>query len=300
MTHDVSTPHFNAHARMSPISPITPSSKLSPPHTASGGMAPAHRQSTSPPSVAPRGMTAQDLLNNVMGMGRPSAPPVRNPPQPLRLPAQVTHSPHVVSSTSPPSLLFGSASPGGFASGQQSIWSTAPDEGPLRYHQRQPSGSFPLSSPPSTTMYSNPPSSQGPWPSRHSTHLSQTLPMNAISTPSTPYGPLLSQQQVLNHHRRVPSASVPMQAYDNAGYSQYGPGPQAHVPSSQYTPSVSTSSLYPDMLAGLSMPQQFGAAHPDSLHVSDPVSHHRPGPFESVNMSPYPQVHQPAGSIWSG
>lgn len=283
---------------MSPISPITPSFKQSPPHTLSTGMAPAPQHTTSPPSVASRGTTAQDLLNNVMGMGQPSVSPVRNPPHPLRLPTQVTHSPHVVSSASPPSLLFGSASPGGFASGQQSIWSTAPDEGPLRYHQRQPSGSFPLSSPPSTTTYSNQPPSQGSWPSRHSTQLSQALPMNAISTPSTPYGPLFSQHQALTH-RRIPSASVAMQAYDNAAFSQYGPGFQAHASSSQYTPSASASNLYPDMLVSLSMPQQFTIV-PDPVPASDPVLHPRPGPFDSLNLSPYPQMRQPAGSISSG
>lgn len=294
--NNIATPHVGAHARMSPISPLSPTTNLSPPHPP-GGMASLYAQPTNTVSSTPRGTTAQDLLHNVMGVGRLTSSPMhhpRNPPLPLHLPTQVSNLPNGPPSSSSPSLLFGSASPGGIGSGQQSIWATAPDEGPLRYHQRRPSGSLLLSSPLSANPYGTSTPSQSAWPST-GRHMSQPPP-NTVSTPVTPFGSDFNHR-VWNNHRRMPSASIAIQDHHYGDFAPQVPDYQYQNPSGHHGTPLNGPALYNDLP---NRTQEFGHAY-DPLALDGSVTQQGSASFGAANVPSYIQSQPPTtGRIWSG
>ncbi len=225
---------------MSPLSPLSPTrpnigiGSTSPPRGSDVFTQPL---STTGQASSTSKTTAQDLLNNVMGLGRPaykadlksSFPPHFSQQQPLHSP--VRHHQRLPSSSQPQTLFSGGAGP--------SIWSAAPGESALGLSPRhQANGTLPASpltglAPlghtslqaaavpgiPSTTHVGVhlgssssvlSPSTHGLWSPYD--HMEQTLPTHTSHTPPT--FPTLIER----NHRRIPSPSVGL----NDGYADSG------------------------------------------------------------------------------
>jgi hypothetical protein len=147
-----STPHGRAGGGLSPLSPLSPTrpsivmDSTSPPRVPD-----MFASSSQPPNSNVAGhisstpkTTAQDLLNNVMGVGRPAHkadaksafPPHFTHKQPFHSP--IRHHQRLSSSSQPQTLFTGAAGP--------SIWSAAPDESALGLSPRhQANGTLPAS-----------------------------------------------------------------------------------------------------------------------------------------------------------
>lgn len=222
---------------MSPLSPLSPTrpsigiGSTSPPR---GSDVFTQQPSTAGQASSTSKTTAQDLLNNVMGLGRPahkadlkpSFPPHFSQQHPIHSPAR--H--HQRLSSSSQTLFSGGAGP--------SIWSAAPGESALGLSPRhQGNGTLPASpltklAPlghttvqaavpgiPSTTHAGVhlggsssvlPPSAHGLWPPYE--HMEQTLPTHASHSPPTI--PALIER----NNRRIPSPTVGL----NDGYADSG------------------------------------------------------------------------------
>ena len=220
---------------MSPLSPLSPTrpnigiGSTSPPRGSDAFTQPLGASSISK-------TTAQDLLNNVMGLGRPahkadlksSFPPHFSQQLPLHSP--VRHHQRLPSSSQLQTLFSGGAGP--------SIWSAAPGESALGLSPRHQGNVTLPASPlaklaplghttlqavvpgiPSTTHAGAhlggsssvlPPSTHGLWPPYD--HMEQTLPAHTSHTPPTI--PALIER----NHRRIPSPSVGL----NDGYADSG------------------------------------------------------------------------------
>jgi len=145
-----STPHGRAGG-LSPLSPLSPTrpsigmATTSPPRAAdvsASSSQPPNSNVTGQISSTPK-TTAQDLLNNVMGVGRPA----HRADAKSAFPSQFTHkqafhSPikhhqRLSSSSQPQTLFTGAAGP--------SIWSAAPDESALGLSPRRLNGTLPSS-----------------------------------------------------------------------------------------------------------------------------------------------------------
>lgn len=143
-----STPHGRARG-LSPLSPLSPRRPSIGMATTSPPRAPDVTASSSQPpnsnavgqfSSTPK-TTAQDLLNNVMGVGRPAHkadsksafPSHFTHKQPFHSP--IKHHQRLSSSSQPQTLFTGAAGP--------SIWSAAPDESALGLSPRHPNVTLP-------------------------------------------------------------------------------------------------------------------------------------------------------------
>lgn len=233
-----STPHGRTGG-MSPLTPLSPTrpsigiGSTSPPR---GSDVFTHPLSTTGQASSTSKTTAQDLLNNVMGLGRPthkadlksSFPPHFSQQQPLHSP--VRHHQRLPSSSQPQTLFSGGAGP--------SIWSAAPGESALGLSPRhQANGTLPASpltglaplghtslqaavpGMPSTNHVGvHPggsssvllPPANGLWPSYD--HMEQMLPTH------TPHAPPTLPALIERNHRRIPSPSVGL----NDGYADSG------------------------------------------------------------------------------
>jgi hypothetical protein len=227
-----STPHGRAGG-LSPLSPLSPTR----PNIVMGSTSPprAHdvfASSSQPPNSNVAGhisstpkTTAQDLLNNVMGVGRPAHKADAKSTFPPHFPHKQTfqspirHHQRLSSSSQPQTLFTGAAGP--------SIWSAAPDESALGLSPRhQANGTLPASplmglapvpvgqaSPqtyvPKSSVHAGvhpgvssslfPPtlaSAQGLWPSYDRTE--EILPSHTTTFPAS----------VERAHRRIPSSSI--------------------------------------------------------------------------------------------
>ncbi|THH19407.1 hypothetical protein EW146_g1740 [Bondarzewia mesenterica] len=294
------TPHARAQSGpgpISPISPVKPSFDLSP-------TSPTSIKAVSPPKLpgvaATRKTTAQDLLNNVMGVGRPTVGAdriIRPPSHQPSVPQQPSHSPlgpqPVGSIGPPPPLLFSPTTHGGYGA-VQSIWATAPDEGALRYHQRQPSGSFPLSSPLGGQLGSL---SQGSWPSsfNQSSQASQSHAVGAL--PSTTVSPSMMQ----NVHRHVPSASVQTNhVYVGLGSGQYDAAFYSSSPHNVQTMAAISRPVGTPNIGQGSFVNPADAFPPSqSLYMQDShTNRHRV--YGSLDISKHGDIHQSVSGIWGG
>ena len=306
-----STPHGRAGG-LSPLSPLSPTrptigmSSTPPPRAAE-----VFASSSQPPNGNVAGQisstpktTAQDLLNNVMGVGRPAHkadaksafPPHFTHKQPFHSP--IRHHQRLSSSSHPQTLFTGAAGP--------SIWSAAPDESVLGLSPRHqanvtlpasplvglapapighasPQAAIPKSSTLHASVHSGVPSSlfspaiasaQGLWPSydraeeilpSHTTHIAPTFPAS-----------------VERAHKRIPSSS--MGATDvfadprYEGSVVYASGPyQAHAQSA------------PDPYSTL--PSAFSG----SMVLSSAVEPHQP--MATFGPNEYPMSHDAHSSF---
>src|SRR6266446_1492675 len=177
-----STPHGRARG-LSPLSPLSPTRPNIGMVTTSPPRVPdASASSSQPPNNNIAGQTsstpkttAQDLLNNVMGVGRPANkadaksafPPHFTHKQAFHSPTR--HHQRLSSSSQPQTLFTGAAGP--------SIWSAAPDESALGLSPRhRPNGTLPgsplMGLAPATVGHASPqttvPMSSAPHASVHS------------------------------------------------------------------------------------------------------------------------------------
>lgn len=345
-------PQLNGAALVySPVSPptVTPAlSNKSTPHGRTGGMSPLSPLSPTRPSIGigstspPRASevfaqllsttgqasgasktTAQDLLNNVMGLGRPthkadlksSFPP--HFPQQQSLHSPVRHHQRIPSSSQPQTLFSGGAGP--------SIWSAAPGESALGLSPRHQANSTLPASPltglvplghtslqsvvpgmPSTTHVGVhpgsssgvlPSSAQGLWPPYD--HVEQAPPMH------TPLSPPTIPALIERNHRRISSPSVGLkEGYGDSGFRGsvvYASSPrQAPLPataSNTYSAQPSLSSAFNNSMV---LSSTIDPPHYQSMATlgsnTYPISH---GTDTLFGFSKYGEVRrQRASGVW--
>jgi protein SMG7 len=174
------------------------------------------------PLTMPTGTTAQDLLNNVMGLPRTSG-------------SDLHRSRHSESSAPQPQLLFGSGPPN---QPDHSIWSTSLDDQSLKfvstgthggYHSPQQHFSSAASQEPSHTLWSSPYPTTGQNTQSHLTTAAQRT--TSLSLPQTMANPSM--------HKRTPSASTSVaQLFANQNGSSNDPFVYAPTAAQQALPSL--------------------------------------------------------------
>ncbi|KAH9064613.1 hypothetical protein EDB87DRAFT_1598380 [Lactarius vividus] len=296
-----STPHGRTGGGISPLSPTRPSigiGSTSPPRSSDVFTQPLSTTGQAPSTSK---TTAQDLLNNVMGLGRPphkadlksSFPPHLSQQQPIHSP--VRHHQRLPSSSQPQTLFSGGAGP--------SIWSAAPGESALGLSPRHQAhvtlpaspltGLVPLGHTslqaavpgiPSTTHVGAPhlgssstvlpPSAHGLWPPYD--HMEQTLPTHTPHTPPT--FPTLIER----NHKRIPSPSVGL----NDGYTDSGfQGSVVYASSPRQAPlPPNASSTYP-------APQSLSSAFNNSMVLSSAIDPPHYQSMATLGPSNYPISH---------
>ena len=295
-----STPHGRTGG-MSPLSPLSPTR----PNIGIGSTSPPRSSDvfTQPPTTGHTSSisktTAQDLLNNVMGLGRPthkadkktSLPPHFSQQQSLHSPAR--HHQRLPSSSQPQTLFGGGAG--------SSIWSAAPGESALGLSPRhQANGTLPASPltgivplghtslqavvpgiSSTTHVGVHPSSSSGVLPSAHGLwppyeHMEQALPTHAPQSP--PAIPALIER----NHRRISSPSVGL----NEGYADSGfPGSVVYASSPRQAPlPANASSTY-------AAQQSLSSAFNNSMVLSSTIDPPHYQSMATLGSSNYPISH---------
>ena len=190
--------------------PITPVKAMMSPALAPRSP-PNQKISSGTPIISPiAGTTAQDLLNNVMGVKRSESGglvPISDPP-PLQN-SRLLHRP------------------------TQSIWSTSHDEQPLKMFSGNALSSHQIYQTPQSQHRTFPASSSQDmsppiWSSSYPTASQNSQQTFAGALPSAPFA-FPPQTVVTNGHQRIPSASVAAQLFPNhAQHDFFGYAPPIH------------------------------------------------------------------------
>jgi len=284
---------------MSPLSPISPTranigvGSTSPPR-GSNVFTQSVNTAGQPPSTSKT--TAQDLLNNVMGLGRPAPKAdLKSSFSPHFAQQQVIHSParhhqRLPSSSQPQTLFGGGAGP--------SIWSAAPDENGLGLSPRhQGNGTLPGSPlaglaplahaslqavvpgiPSATHSGVSPnivtPSAHPSWPPYD--HMEQKLPIHTSHAPPT-FSALIE-----HNDRRMPSPSVGL----NDGYADSG-----FHGSVVYASSPRQAPLPSHVSSTFSAQQSLPSAFNNSMVLSSTIDPPHYQSMATLNPTNYPISH---------
>ncbi len=322
-----STPHGRARG-LSPLSPLSPTRPNIGMVTTSPPRVPdASASSSQPPNNNIAGQTsstpkttAQDLLNNVMGVGRPANkadaksafPPHFTHKQAFHSPTR--HHQRLSSSSQPQTLFTGAAGP--------SIWSAAPDESALGLSPRhRPNGTLPgsplMGLAPATVGHASPqttvPMSSAPHASVHSGVPTNMFPP-ATASAQVLWPPYDRTEEILPTHTThiAPTCPAPVErAHTRIPSSSLGATDVFADPSYQASIVYASSPYQAHPRSDASDPyfsqQTLSSAFNSSMVLSSAIDPPLPQSMTAFSPNEYPISHgghasfvrqQRAGGVW--